>query len=203
MSSLQATETFKDDPHRDAVAAVVSLAPMQAGWVGIVAEYGKRGIEIAKLPKAYQPETRCFLGNPGATTTVDAETAVVPQFELFAIVNSLYKDIDDLSIECSESGWDGYDAEPIEKVTCQEAKRLVDIIKVEFMGRIHNVDVSPGADGSIIFEWRKGNYGILTISVSGKHQAVFVLIYKDYRIKGKVELEKFYEIINSIKIFFE
>lgn len=202
MSNLQATETFKDDTYRDAVTAMVPPAPPQAGWIGIIAEYEKRGVDIAKLTKVYKPETRCLPSNPCDTTPVDAESDVVLQFDLFAI-KSLYKEIDDLHIECSKSGWDGYDAEPIENVTCQEAKRLVDIIKVELMGRIHNVDISPGADGSIIFEWRKGNYGILTISVSGKQQAIFVLIDKDYRIKGKFELGKYYEVIDSIKKFFE
>jgi hypothetical protein len=51
------------------------------------------------------------------------------------------------------AGWDGFDAEAISGETIQESRNLFLLLPRE----LQSVDIAPGADGTIGFEWRTGS----------------------------------------------
>jgi len=81
--------------------------------------------------------------------------------------------IDELYGECSTEGWDGYDALPITEDTCEEAKRFIKSLPINFP----MPEIVPEPNGGIGLEWSKGNRLIFVASVSGKNEIVYAGLY--------------------------
>lgn len=66
----------------------------------------------------------------------------------------------EICIECSEPGWDGYDASPVSRDSFLHARSFLDLIPVW----APRPDLVPSPDGWISFEWRSFPNRILSVT---------------------------------------
>lgn len=85
------------------------------------------------------------------------------------VLYSLYE----LCRECSVEGWDGYDALPIAEDACDEAKRFIRSLPVNFP----MPEIVPEPNGGIGLEWSKGNRLIFVAGVNGKNEIVYAGLF--------------------------
>lgn len=89
--------------------------------------------------------------------------------------NDVLQALDVIYEECSEEGWDGYDAIPITEDAYNEASRLIMTLPVTSF--IPMPDITPEPDGSIALEWSKDKHKIFVVSVRGKNEIVYAGIF--------------------------
>ena len=63
--------------------------------------------------------------------------------------------------ECQESGWDGYDALPVERQTLNSTYCLLDSLPYGFP----RPSISADPDGQLTLEWRRSPRRVLSVSV--------------------------------------
>jgi hypothetical protein len=90
--------------------------------------------------------------------------------------------LDEIFVECSQDGWDGYDAVPITEEAYLEGKRF--LLSLPVTSFIPMPEVIPQPNGEIAFEWAKGNRQIFIASVSGQHEITFAGLFGVNRIHG-------------------
>jgi hypothetical protein len=95
--------------------------------------------------------------------------------------------------ECTEANWDGYNASPITLNTFYEALQLINLLP----SALPMPEILAEPDGSIGFEWRKGQKLIFVISVEGKHKINYAGIFGSNKIHGS---EYFGEMLPSVVI---
>ena len=119
-------------------------------------------------------------------------------------INALSNELDAVYEEYNAEGWDGYEAEGVGlNVYCEAKKVLTKIINQAPSKVITNLDISPAADGSIVFEWWKDDNSILTITTSGKEEVVIVFVDECSETGGKVNIDKLEEYMRKTeKLFF-
>jgi len=83
--------------------------------------------------------------------------------------------------ECSEEGWDGYDALPITKYAYIEAKRLIESLPVTAFTM---PEVAPEPNGEIGIEWYRENRLVFVVSVSGKNEIVYAGLFGANKTHG-------------------
>ncbi len=83
--------------------------------------------------------------------------------------------LEEIFRECSEEGWDGYDALPITEEAYLEAERLIKSLPITSF--IPMPEITPEPNGEIAFEWTKGNRQIFVVSVSGKNEIVYAGLF--------------------------
>jgi hypothetical protein len=93
--------------------------------------------------------------------------------ETLGRLDEVISSIDELCRECSIEGWDGYDAPPVAGDACDEAKRFIKSLPVNFP----MPEIVPEPNGGIGLEWSKGNRLIFVASVSGKNEIVYAGLY--------------------------
>jgi hypothetical protein len=93
--------------------------------------------------------------------------------ETLGRLDEVLSSLDDLCRECSLEGWDSYDALPIAENTCDEAKRFIKSLPVNFP----MPEIVPEPNGGIGLEWSKGNRLIFVASVSGKDEIVYAGLF--------------------------
>jgi len=84
--------------------------------------------------------------------------------------DEVLQSLDEVFDECSEEGWDGYDALPITKYAYIEAKRLIESLPLT---SFPIPEVVPEPSGEIGLEWYREERQVFVASVSGKR------LYKD------------------------
>lgn len=93
---------------------------------------------------------------------------------------ALNQQIIEIQSRCNKSGWDGYDATPIDKKTMFAAiiflKLLPDYIAIP--------DIVPEPSGEIGFSWEKGDDVIFVVSVSSE-TIVFVELFGPNKNHGE------------------
>lgn len=62
--------------------------------------------------------------------------------------------------ECSEHGWDGYDASPLSEDSILHARNFIDLIPVW----APRPDLIPSPDGWLSFEWRSRTNRMLSVT---------------------------------------
>lgn len=77
--------------------------------------------------------------------------------------------------ECSEEGWDGYDALPITEEAYLEAERLIKSLPITSF--IPMPEITPEPNGDIALEWSKGNRQIFIASVSGENEITYAGLF--------------------------
>lgn len=80
----------------------------------------------------------------------------------------LKDELDEIVQECSEGGWDGYDAEPVSSESAAVAQQLIDVLPEH----IDVPNVVPEPSGEIALEWQSGGQKYFSVTVSGT-----VLVY--------------------------
>jgi len=93
--------------------------------------------------------------------------------ETLGRLNDILQSLDELCKECSEEGWDGYNAIPVAEDTCDEAKRFIKSLPINFP----MPEIVPEPNGGIGLEWSKGNRQVFVASVSGKSQIVYAGLF--------------------------
>lgn len=124
------------------------------------------------------------------------EKQIVEMRELLAIEFRLKEASDflfDVYRECSEANWDGYSASPITLKTLKEALKIIRLLPSSFP--LPEIVAEP--DGSIGFEWHKGQKLIFVISVEGKYRINYAGIFGSNKIHGS---EYFGEMLPSVVI---
>jgi hypothetical protein len=91
----------------------------------------------------------------------DAADAIERSQALFGSKASVIAEIWQLARECTEPGWDGYDAKP---VPIEVVGRAVALLRA-LPANIPMPEVSAEPDGSIALEWHRSRHTVLSLSV--------------------------------------
>ncbi|HKT13376.1 MAG TPA: hypothetical protein VJW77_16275 [Terriglobia bacterium] len=81
----------------------------------------------------------------------------------FSWRETLKDELDEIVRECSEAGWDGYDAEPVSVESVTVAQQLIDALPEH----ITVPNVVPEPSGEVGLEWRNGAQKYFSLTVSG------------------------------------
>lgn len=95
----------------------------------------------------------------------------------YILLGDALADLADIYDECSEYGWDGYDATPVTAASYKEAGIFLNTLSTQ----TPVPEVLPLPDGGIGFQWSNGADRIFTVSTSGKG----VLVYAGLLGKGR------------------
>jgi hypothetical protein len=79
-------------------------------------------------------------------------------------VGKLISTIKDFCAKYSAQGWDGYDAQPIQRFACDEAIRFVNMLPSDIL----LPEPLPEPTGAMAFEWYKRTDHVFVVSFSGK-----------------------------------
>lgn len=111
--------------------------------------------ESSLLRKYYTEELR-----------TDSKTAAAGRYKRIANLIELLVDI---YSDCNQTGWDGYNAQPITESALIDAIRLYSLLPKDII----QPEVTPEPDGSIGFEWYTNAWRTLSMSVNGDNIIVF------------------------------
>ncbi len=99
----------------------------------------------------------------------------------------------EIYIECSEPGWDGYDAAPLSKDSFFHASSFIDLIPVW----APRPDLVPSPDGWISFEWRSLMNRILSVTPENRVLIYAAALGPQNVHYGRVSLEEYREKLPS------
>ncbi len=100
--------------------------------------------------------------------------------------------LDEVFEECSEEGWDGYDALPITEEAFFEARKLINSLPVISFSM---PEVIPEPNGEIGLEWCREKRLVFVASVSGRNEIVYAGLFGTNKTHGT---EYFGETLPSI-----
>jgi hypothetical protein len=106
--------------------------------------------------------------------------------------DEVLQSLDEVFDECSEEGWDGYDALPITKYAYIEAKRLIESLPLT---SFPIPEVVPESSGEIGLEWYRRKRLVFTVSVSGRYEIVYAGLFGTNRAHGT---EYFGDLLPSV-----
>ena len=92
-------------------------------------------------------------------------------------------------IECSEPGWDGYDASPLSPDSFLHASTFIELIPVW----APRPDLVPSPDGWISFEWRSLMNRILSVTLENRVLIYAAALGPQNLHYGRVSLEEYRE----------
>ncbi len=102
--------------------------------------------------------------------------------ETLGRMDEVLQSLDEVFWECSEEGWDGYDARPITEDAYIEAKRLIESLPLTSF--IPMPEIIPEPNGEIALEWSKGKRLVFVTSVSGKNEIVYAGLFGTNKVNG-------------------
>jgi hypothetical protein len=85
--------------------------------------------------------------------------------------DQLADDVREVLEDCSDAGWDGYHASPINPFSAFQCIRLIELLPEGLLAP----DIVPEPDGSIGLEWQNASNATLIVSI-GEHQIDFAEI---------------------------
>ena len=103
------------------------------------------------------------------------ETLGRPREEALQSLREIYR-------ECSEEGWDGYDALPITGSAYVEAKRLIESLPLTSFFPMP--EVVPEPNGEIGLEWYRKSRLVFIASVSGRNEIVYAGLFGANKTHG-------------------
>lgn len=95
--------------------------------------------------------------------------------------------------ECSEPGWDGYDALPIREEAYLEARRLIRSLPTTSF--IPMPEITPEPNGEIALEWSKGTRQIFIASMRGNNEITYAGLFGVNKTHG---IEYFGDALPSV-----
>ena len=95
----------------------------------------------------------------------------------------------EIYIECSEPGWDGYDASPLSQTSFLCARSFIELIPVW----TPRPDLVPSPDGWISFEWRSPMNRILSVTPENRVLIYAAALGSQNVHYGRVSLEEYRE----------
>ncbi len=87
----------------------------------------------------------------------------------------------DLFFDCSQQGWDGYNAQPISNESVNCVHHLIDILP----RNIGFPDLVPEPSGEIGLQWRKGNEKMIVIKLARRRIIFSVILASDEKYSGQ------------------
>ena len=82
--------------------------------------------------------------------------------------------------ECAQSGWDGYDARPVQHATVQQALSFLDALPVGLPTPSFGAD----PDGDVTVEWYKSPTKVVSVSVSPVGHLTYAALLGSRRLSG-------------------
>jgi hypothetical protein len=114
-----------------------------------------------------------------------------PEF-YFYIFKQALPELAEIAKETSQSGWDGYNAQPVQEGTLRYAYAFLESMP----NNIHAPSIGAEPDGHVTFEWHKSSRRTLSISVSPTGELHYAALFGPNKTYGT---EIFYdEIPNNI-----
>ncbi len=98
-----------------------------------------------------------------------------------APITEALQSLNEIFEDCSEEGWDGYDALPITEEAYFEAIKLIKSLPVTAFPM---PEVVPESNGEIGFEWYRENRLVFVASVSGKSEIVYAGMFGANKTHG-------------------
>lgn len=95
----------------------------------------------------------------------------------------------EMYIECSEPGWDGYDASPLSEESFLHARSFIELIPVW----APRPDLVPSPEGWISFEWRSLMNRILSVTPENRVLIYAAALGSQNVHYGRVSLEEYRE----------
>lgn len=89
--------------------------------------------------------------------------------------------LEEIIVECSAEGWDGYDAAPVSDDAYDEAKRLLESLP---LATFPMPEIVPEPDGGIGLEWYKGKRQVFVVSLRRMNEIVYAGLYGLSRTYG-------------------
>jgi hypothetical protein len=105
------------------------------------------------------------------------------QTETLGSRGEILRSLDDIFVECSEQGWDGYDATPITEEAYLEARRF--ILSLPITSFMPMPEIIPEPSGEIALEWSKGSHQIFIASVNGKNEMTYAGLFGSNKTHGQ------------------
>ncbi|HLG20230.1 MAG TPA: hypothetical protein VI895_10515 [Bdellovibrionota bacterium] len=124
---------------------------------------------------------RTYASNPSnavsqAASLINQEILVIGNSILFPMSRMEYQravnELDEIFEDCSEPGWDGYNALSIDTVSMGLARRFLERLP----SHVRMPEVAPDPNGQITLEWRNDASDILVINFSPKHDLVYAAV---------------------------
>jgi len=115
--------------------------------------------------------------------------------ETLGRIDEVLQSLDEVFQECSEEGWDGYDALPITEDAYLETERLIKSLPLSSF--IPMPEITPEPDGGIGLEWPKGKRLVFAVSIKGKNEIVYAGLFGMNKTHG---IEYFGDTLPSVII---
>ncbi len=101
--------------------------------------------------------------------------------ETLGRLDEVLQSLKDVLIECSEEGWDGYDALSITEEAYFEAIKLIKSLPITAFPM---PEVTPEPNGEIGFEWYRESRLVFVASVSGESEIVYAGLFGANKTHG-------------------
>jgi hypothetical protein len=88
--------------------------------------------------------------------------------------------LENLFKECSDEGWDGYEASPITEDAYLEARKLIGNLPIN----LRMPEVVPEPSGEIGLEWSRGKDRVFVVSLSGKNEIAYAGLFGINKVHG-------------------
>lgn len=92
--------------------------------------------------------------------------------------------LDELLIEASETGWDGYGAAPVHPVTVAQAATFLRLLPT----RVTAPHISASPSGEVSFNWSTSRTRVMSVAVSATGRLTFAALVGDSRNFGSEPL---------------
>jgi len=122
---------------------------------------------------------------------VDDCTIIIPSYEFLSRdwKASLVDEASEICRECSQPGWDGYDAEALSEEAFVHARNFINLLP----DGVSQPDLVPSPDGWLSFEWRSPGDGILSVTIENGVWIYATSLGQDNVDYGQVPLEEYRE----------
>ena len=108
--------------------------------------------------------------------------------------NYLIEEIESIYEECNQDNWDGYNGLSIKLKVKKAAIEICDLLKNKIVPfKFQKIEVSPGADGSINFEYRKHDFSVSTFSITESKKIIFIVVdlSTNSEVNGLIDISEF------------
>ena len=116
----------------------------------------------------------------------DLTTSKTKKAKINDVMDVITNEILDIQRECAKPGWDGYDADPIDKEVITASIKFLKLLFEEDL-QINKANIAPAPNGSIVLEWRANNKEIFAISITDRNKYNYALITENEQVSDKGE----------------
>lgn len=117
---------------------------------------------------------------------IDDSTNIIPLYEFLYRdwKASLVAEASEICRECSQPGWDGYDAAALSKEALVHAEDFINRLP----DGVSQPDLVPSPDGWLSFEWRSPEDRILSVTIENRLLIYATSLGQDHKHCGRVPL---------------